>query len=270
MHVRLEALDAAVLTQHEVAFGGLDGVRRQVDAAGVGGAHQVQHLAVLRLLALRVEVDAELDRVGDVFAAVRVVDVPHDLRAGQHQLAAVRTHHLALLADGPFHERAGQRVAVGVERIRRQVVGFDLLQARDRVVRDLAALHRAGTDLDGAHPARLGEPGRHDRLPPRVVGAGLLRPAVERDDQVRLVWPNSLAKFQPCSLGHSTGLGMSFASPFGAPASTQRTTVSISASVSERSFAKSWMPSVLSMCHGGICRVCTRVLIERAHGRDCS
>ena len=48
--------------------------------------------------------------------------------------------------------------------------------------------------------------------------------------------PNCFAKFQLWSAGHCTGGGMSFGSPFGAPASTQRTIVSICAAVSERSF----------------------------------
>ena len=39
---------------------------------------------------------------------------------------------------------------------------------------------------------------------------------------------------------------------------------------SERSFSISVMPIVLSRCHGGICREATRLLIERAHGRDSS
>jgi hypothetical protein len=64
--------------------------------------------------------------------------------------------------------------------------------------------------------------------------------------------------------------GISFGSPFGAPASTHFTIVSISLSLSERSFSNSWMPIVLSMCQGGICRAATRFLIERAHGRDSS
>ena len=63
-------------------------------------------LTILRLLSLRVEVDAHLDLLGDVLAAVRVVDVPGDLGARQHQLAGVRPHDFALLADGPFHEGA--------------------------------------------------------------------------------------------------------------------------------------------------------------------
>ena len=82
--------------------------------------------------------------------------------------------------------------------------------------------------------------------------------------------PYSFSKFQPSVAGHSIGFGMSLASPFGAPAATHFTTVSISLSESERSFSKSWMPSDLSMCQGGICRVCTRSRIDRAHGRDCS
>ena len=45
---------------------------------------------------------------------------------------------------------------------------------------------------------------------------------------------------------------MSFGSPCGAPASTQRTMVSTSASVSERSFLNFWTPTVLSMSQGGI------------------
>ena len=76
-----------------------------------------------------------------------------------------------------------------------------------------------------------------------------------------------LAKFHICSFGHFTGAGMSFISPFGAPASTHFTMVEICASLRERSFWKCWMPTFLSMCQGGICRAATRALIERAHGR---
>ncbi len=63
---------------------------------------------------------------------------------------------------------------------------------------------------------------------------------------------------------------MSLGSPFSAPASTHFAMVSISLSESDRSFWNSWMPTVLSMCHGGIWRACTRFLIDRAHGRDSS
>src|SRR5262245_3648095 len=64
--------------------------------------------------------------------------------------------------------------------------------------------------------------------------------------------------------------GMSFGSPFGAPAATHDWIVSICSSLSERSFLNFWMPTVLSMCHGGIWRVATRSRIERAQGRASS
>ena len=47
---------------------------------------------------------------------------------------------------------------------------------------------------------------------------------------------------------------MSFGSPCGAPASTQRTMVSTCSSVSDRSFLNFWMPTLRSICHGGIWR----------------
>jgi hypothetical protein len=46
--------------------------------------------------------------------------------------------------------------------------------------------------------------------------------------------------------------------------------VSICSSLNERSFLKVWMPTVRSMCHGGICRVSTRWAMARAHGRASS
>jgi len=64
--------------------------------------------------------------------------------------------------------------------------------------------------------------------------------------------------------------GMSAGLPRGAPASIHATIVSISLSASERLFLNSWMPTLRSMCHGGISRAETRVLIERAHGRTSS
>ena len=79
--------------------------------------------------------------------------------------------------------------------------------------------------------------------------------------------PNCSAKYHFDASGHSRGGGMSAGSPPGAPPSTQRTTVSISASVSDRSFLNAVMPTVRSRCHGGICRVETRSRIDRAHGR---
>src|SRR6185369_6965093 len=94
--------------------------------------------------------------------------------------------------------------------------------------------------------------------------------AVDRMIMSGSVWPYIFAKFQPCSLGHCFAAGMSFGSPFGAPASTHFRIVSICLSDSERSFSNSVMPTVLSMCHGGICRAATRLLIDLAHGRASS
>src|SRR6185295_16921172 len=71
------------------------------------------------------------------------------------------------------------------------------------------------------------------------------------------------------SLSVTSGLagGRSFGSPCGDPPSTQRTMVSTCSSVSDKSFLNFWTPTLRSMCQGGICRVATRSLIERAHGR---
>ena len=82
--------------------------------------------------------------------------------------------------------------------------------------------------------------------------------------------PNRSAKYHFDASGHSTGAGMSSGLPRGAPPSTHRTIVSSSASVSDLSFLKSVIPTVRSMCQGGICRVETRSLMERAQGRDSS
>ena len=79
---------------------------------------------------------------------------------------------------------------------------------------------------------------------------------------------NCSAKFHLDSSGQSTAAGMSSGLPRGAPPPTQRTMVSSCSSVRDRLYLKSWMPTVLSMCQGGICRVDTRSLIDRAQGRD--
>src|SRR5260221_10404804 len=135
MHVRLEALDAAVLTQHEEALGDLDLVGRNVDGPC---AHQVQRLAVLWLLAFWIEIDAELDIVGDVLAAIRIVDVPRDPRAGKHQLPAVGPHDFALLAHGPLHERAALVDTVLVEPRGEYRIALVLLEPRDGMMGALA------------------------------------------------------------------------------------------------------------------------------------
>ena len=79
--------------------------------------------------------------------------------------------------------------------------------------------------------------------------------------------PASTSRRKLSPLGHSRGGGMRDRSPGGAPASTQRTTASISSSLSEMSLMNSWMPMVLSRNQGGISRLSTRALIERAQGR---
>ena len=66
------------------------------------------------------------------------------------------------------------------------------------------------------------------------------------------------------------GAGMAAGSPSGAPASTQRTMVSISSSLSEMSFLKSWIPTVLSICQGGMIRFETLCLINGANRLTCS
>src|SRR5262245_28776434 len=86
------------------------------------------------------------------------------------------------------------------------------------------------------------------------------------DETTRSGAPKRPARFHIEASGHVTGFGMSFGSPCGAPASTHLVIVSISASLSDRSFLNSWMPMFLSMCHGGIWCAVTRALIERAHG----
>ena len=67
--------------------------------------------------------------------------------------------------------------------------------------------------------------------------------------------------------GHSRGGGRSAGSPWGAPASTQAPMVAISASLSDGSSLKRWMPMFLSTNHGGISRAAVRALMARAQGR---
>ena len=83
-------------------------------------------------------------------------------------------------------------------------------------------------------------------------------------------WPSMPASSHSEAGGHSTGGGRSAGSPSGAPPATQRTTVSISSSVSEKSFLNAWIPTVRSMCHGGMMRRSTRSRICRTHGRTSS
>ena len=81
------------------------------------------------------------------------------------------------------------------------------------------------------------------------------------------IWP---ARRQTSSAGHAMGGGRSAGLPRGAPTSTQAAIVAICSSVSEMSFANAWMPTVLSMCHGGISRATTLRRMARAQGRTSS
>ena len=89
---------------------------------------------------------------------------------------------------------------------------------------------------------------------------------LDADATMRSGSPNRSASRQTSAFGHSTGGGRSFGSPSGVPASTHRTIVSICSSLSDRSFLNSRIPTVRSMCHGGIVRSVTRRLIALAHG----
>src|ERR1043165_6178797 len=70
----------------------------------------------------------------------------------------------------------------------------------------------------------------------------------------------SRAAFHSLSVTSGLGGGISFGSPCGAPSSTQRTIVSICASLSDMSFLNFCTPTLRSMCHGGICRAATEAL----------
>ena len=61
--------------------------------------------------------------------------------------------------------------------------------------------------------------------------------------------------------------GMSAGFPSGAPSSTQLEIVAISASVKDGSSLNFAIPTLRSICHGGIWRRTTFSLIDRAHGR---
>src|SRR5579872_3527165 len=60
---------------------------------------------------------------------------------------------------------------------------------------------------------------------------------------------------------------MSAGLPSGAPCSTQAAMVAISASLSDGSSLNLVMPTLRSMCQGGICRRATFSLMDRAQGR---
>src|SRR5207247_4610777 len=98
-----------------------------------------QRPALLQLLARRIEVNSNVDVIGDLFADGVVVHFENDLRTRQHQLAAVGTHDFALLSNSPFHEQSAEESATRGSTIgRRSEVQFwiFLLQSCQSVVRN--------------------------------------------------------------------------------------------------------------------------------------
>src|SRR5262249_59919149 len=81
----------------------------------------------------------------DLLTGLGVVDIPVELGTRQQQLAGVRAHHFALLADRPFHEWRRQ-ARHGLD------AGLGLFKVRDRVMHDLAAFR--------SEERRVGKEGR--------------------------------------------------------------------------------------------------------------
>jgi hypothetical protein len=78
--------------------------------------------------------------------------------------------------------------------------------------------------------------------------------------------PNCAANIQPSSAGQLIEAGISFSSPFGAFESTHWMMISICSSFNDRSFLKSCIPTVLSICQGGISRLRITFLMDLAQG----
>ena len=119
VEVRLEVLDERVLLEHGEAFGHRHRVRRDVEHLGAVDAGEADEVAaLLRLLALLVEPDADLGSAGDFFADRVDVLIPRNLLAGDEQLAGARTEQVVALADRPFHQlRAAVDEIVAAEAI---------------------------------------------------------------------------------------------------------------------------------------------------------
>jgi hypothetical protein len=130
-----------------------------------------------------------------------------------------------------------------------------LLQHGEHVMHRLAAAERQ-LDLDRAHQRGSVTPdsssGRHHLSCP----AAFTVYGVERTTSSG--WPNCSASCQAVGSGQRTGGGSSFGLPSGAPESIQRTMVLRCDSLRERSFLNSRIPTVRSMCQGGIVWVWTR------------
>src|SRR5205085_5215570 len=98
-------------------------VRRDVEHLGAIDAGEADQVAaLLRLLALLVEPDADLRAAGDLFADRMNVLIPRDLFAGHEQLAGAGTEQIVALADRPLHQlRAAVDEIVGAAEALRPV-----------------------------------------------------------------------------------------------------------------------------------------------------
>ena len=171
MHVGLEVLDPSVLFEHVKLLGRHDGIGwdEQISGATFNSHPEGEYLAVSWLLSFRVKVESEFDRVSDLLAGRRVVNIKDNIRAGFHELSTDFTHDLALFADGPFHEETGGDAGGLGARFPLRVI-FLLLEHGKGVMRDAPAFYRRGANFDGAHPSVLGQPGGNDWFPPMVLG----------------------------------------------------------------------------------------------------
>ena len=202
-----------------------------------------------------------------------VVDVPDDPRAGQHQLAAVgRIISPCLPTAHSMNVPAFWKSPVaGCRPSADSRAGSSCWRRAMAWCVIFAALDGARADLDRANPARLGEARLDDRLPPRVLRVGLLRPRRRLDDQVGLGLAEHAGEV-PALLGRPLDRRRHVLRVALRRAGVDPLDDGLDLLVAQRprSFLNSWMPTVLSMCHGGIWRVSTRLLIERAHGRASS
>ena len=118
VEVRLEVGDERVLLEHREPFGVGDRVRRNVEVLALPDARERNQVAaLLRLLAFRIEPDADLGAGGDFFPGRVDVLIPRNLFAGQEQLARALAEQIVALADGPLHQLR-PAIGQGVERCR--------------------------------------------------------------------------------------------------------------------------------------------------------
>ena len=187
VHVRLKAFEARRRLQHIEVLG--DGLfaRGNVEIESARDIKELQHGTARGDESLRIEVDAHLHLVVLHFLTHRVhVYFPADLRAREHELPGIWWVDLSHLAHRPLHEETGTLLMI-VRRAGQSGDAVLLLQdVRKDVVDDLATGGIRRLDLDRAHPARLGEPGFHDRAKPFVLRLRRHGVFSRTNDQVRL------------------------------------------------------------------------------------